>query len=600
MRNRYKINRTIKVLCKIVKCQLPLLFLAGLMTMLSCKENKSADMLLSNINLIDVEQGVVIKNQDVFIDGNKISYITTHGEVNAKALKIVDGTGKYVIPGLWDMHTHIRSYSYQDNLPMFLLYGVTGIRDLGLTNFNLIKQWKQQIENGEILGPRIVSAGAIIEGNSPRFRGSVMIKTRFRSSVMIKTIDEVVPTIDSLLREKVALIKVFDNLPKDVYLEILRYCKEKSIPTVGHIPAELNQITASEAGLGSIEHFRGIDKTFRLYDSLQYNDKEVDSLAAVLVKQDTYQCPTLINNIFTFTGSELKSNNITHEEEEEKLQLAPNYFKAWWKVLRANDLLNNTETDFIRASEIKKMNGEIIKKLHDRGVKMLAGTDVPNPYVMTGISLHEELEEFVRVGLSPAEALKTATLYPAQYFDQSNTFGKVKKEFIADLVILNKNPLEDISNTKDINSVIYDGKLISTDDLNVIKLNQQRMVSSNSITDFDQFIYMNVTKFGMDSLMKMYSPLKSNDSYILNKDHLLRLSETLYKGLEISEAIKALQWNVSLFPEDEHSYLALGKMFLEQADTLRAIPNLKKTIELNPNQSEADNVRLLLSHLEKD
>ena len=563
-----------------------ILLLIYTIVIMSCKKNESADLVLSNINIIDVERGIVIENQDVLIEGNKIKSIFPHGNAKVKADRVLEGAEKYVIPGLWDMHAHIRAYSHADNLPMFLLYGVTGIRDLGLTNYNLIKRWRKQIEDDEIVGPRIISSGVIIEGSPPIFR----------SSVVIPTFQEVVPTIDSLISEEVEIIKVFDNIPKDEYVAILRYCKEKSILTAGHIPADMNQFSASEAGLGSIEHFWGIDKTFREYNSFSYSNEEVDSLARVLVENDTYVCPTLVNSMSTFIGNEIDSTGEVSGSEEDKLKLTPNYFKALWTRIRAELLIANTSADFKRFREMQKMDREIIKKLHDRGVKILAGTDTPNPYVFTGISLHEELEIFVKVGLTPAEALKTATLYPAQYFRRTNTLGNVAKGLTADLVVLDANPLEDITHTQRIHAVIYDGKFLSNNDLKTLKSNQLRILSSNSITDFDQFVYMDVKKFGIDALKLKYPDVKNNDQYNIEKHHLLRLSKTLQEGLEHKEAIKALQWNITLFPEYDRSYVAIGKLYMEQADAENAIFNLKKAIALNSDNREADS---LLSSLQR-
>jgi len=214
----------------------------------SCKKTEIGDLIISNTHIIDVEKGIVLDNQDLIINDDKIKSIIPHGTVHLQAKETLDGTGKYIIPGLWDMHAHIRSYSHNDNLPMFIYYGVTGIRDLGITNYELIKYWKNKIKKGEIIGPNIISSGVIIEGAS----------ARFPSSVVINEMEDVIPIIDSLIAEKIEVVKLFQNIPSDVFKEIIRYSKEKSIVTSGHIPADMNQISAAEAGLGSIEHLFGI------------------------------------------------------------------------------------------------------------------------------------------------------------------------------------------------------------------------------------------------------------------------------------------------------------------------------------------------------
>src|SRR3954468_11049982 len=137
--------------------------LAAMIVLVGCRPTTRADVMLSNVNVIDVEAGQIVRGRDVLIERNTIRHIFPHGTQSVDAAKVVDGSDRYVIPGLWDMHAHIRSYNAADVLPMFIVHGVTGIRDLGLTNFSSIQHWKRDIHDGALVGPRIISSGVIIE-----------------------------------------------------------------------------------------------------------------------------------------------------------------------------------------------------------------------------------------------------------------------------------------------------------------------------------------------------------------------------------------------------------------------------------------------------
>lgn len=528
---------------------IPILLLFFSMNILvSCKQQErlSGDLIISNVNVVDILKEQIVPGQDILINGNTIQKIVPHGEFSLDSGEIVDARGKFIIPGLWDMHAHVRSYSQNDNLPMFIRYGITGIRDLGLTNYELIKYWKEKIASKEIMGPRIQSSGVIIEGAS----------ARFPSSVVINDMEDVQPTLDSLISQKVDVIKLFQNIPSDVFKEIIRYANEKSIVTSGHIPNDMNQITAAEAGLGSIEHLFGIGNTLANSEQFTFSKEEVQKLATVLRENNTYECPTMVNlAYFVKLGKASKDSLVAQQlfEKDSALKLTPAYFKAWWSAIKTRNMANFDQEDYERFHKQLAFNGEVINTLHDLGVKILAGTDVPNPYIITGISLHEELEQFVHAGMKPVDALKTATLYPAQYFKKENSMGVVAPNYMADLVILEADPLQDISNTKHIHAVISNGEFYSNKTLSRIENAQKEQLSEYKVTDFDQYIYMDVRRNGIDIVRKKYPDLKSNKEYTVEKHHLLRLARALRGGMQPQEAIKALEWNLALFPNDEAS-----------------------------------------------
>jgi imidazolonepropionase-like amidohydrolase len=537
----------------------------------ACESEKSPDIIIHNINIIDVEEGDVIKHQDVFILENRIIRIQDHEKPVVKARQVIDGNGKYLIPGLWDMHSHIRSYSHEDVLPLFILHGVVGIRDLGLTDFKLIKSWKEQIQKEEIIGPRIYSSGCIIEGSNPHFR----------NSLKVTKIERVKPVIDSLVNQGVDLIKLYDTLDKEIYEAIVRYCQQNEILTAGHVPSSLNQISASEIGLKSIEHLSGLDNTLHKY----YTNEDFETFIKTFQVNETYHCPTLVN--YSFVASLDRSQKerqliLDQIDEEQRFDLAPKYYRAWWSRIKDNYAKAKKYKN--KADELLFYN-DIVKNLNDNGIKILAGTDAPNPYLIPGLSLHEELAMLVESGLTTLDALRAATLYPAEYFSITDYSGSVSENSIADLLILDANPLEDITNTQRINAVILDGKLFSKDSLSSMRASHLERISQYNAKDFDQYIYMKLQKEGVSTIIKNYPFPKSNEAYTIEAHHLVRLGKVFWEADQIEDAIKLLKWNIEIFPEYLENYQELGHLYLDDGDTLNAINNFEIINRINPLDS---------------
>ncbi len=515
----------------------------------SSKQNTG--FVLSNINIIDVKNSVVLSARDVFIKGEYIVDIKAHKAVKGKAFTRIDATGKYLSPGLWDMHTHIRANSHEDNLPMFIAYGVTGIRDLGLTNHQLVKDWQRAIAAGNIIGPRIISSGTIIEGAKPRFP----------SSLSISTVEHVKPELDKLMAQDVDIIKIFQNVPGDVFSAITDYAGQIGLQTSGHIPTGWDQYQAAESGLGSIEHLFGIGDTLSGYRDNKISEADLDKLAQALVAQNTFQSPTFVNLEYYVKLAESfndPSKATALFETDPRFAYVPDYFMAWWDGIRARNRENLKPDDYQRYKARFAQNGKIITGLQSRGVKILAGTDVPNPYIVAGISLHDELGLYVKAGMSPADALKTATLYPAQYFGKKDESGTVSVNAHADLIILNDNPLLDIGHTRSIDGVIANGRYFTKPALDKIRAGQRARLLNTSPTDFDQFIYTAARRGGIAALREKYpDALNGEGTYTIAPHHLRRLAVAMENGYELENARLALEWNLALFPNDAATVAAL-------------------------------------------
>lgn len=444
-------------------------------------------LILQNINVVDVEKGKVLTGQTVAITGDRIISITKAGSFkSAAADSLVDGTGQYLIPGLWDMHTHVWTPDYFFSL--FIANGITGIRGM-FEQSAFANQWRQKgITAGELV-PRGFYAGPIVDGPKPIWPGSVAVANPAQGRQVV----------DSLKNKlKVDFIKVYSLLEKDAFLAIADEAKKQGIVFAGHVPNKVSLLEAVRAGQKSVEHMYGFielasdssDYYFGLLDGkvkdttlatrnarrafLQrtFSEKKLATIIKELKGYDTWICPTMTVNrgIAYLTDSAFR-------KDDRLVYVAPMMKNMWdpkndFRLRTAGpEYFNSEQLDY----DLKK---KIVRALNQAGIRLLAGTDTPNPYCFPGFSLQDELQILTECGLSPLQALQTATLNPALYFGIQKDQGTVAAGKIADLVVLKANPLEDIGNTRKIGAVILKGRFIGSGEVDGL-LQKARKIAGN-------------------------------------------------------------------------------------------------------------------------
>ena len=442
---------------------------------------------ITGVTVIDATGAAPRQDMTVIISGNRISALGKTGEVGVPAdSRVVDAKGKFLIPGLWDMHVHWNDAAY---LPLFIANGVTGMRIMWGLPPHL--EQRKRIAEGSLLGPRMVLAGPLIDGPRPYWKESVAAATPEQGR----------QAVQRTRAEGYDFVKVYDSLPRAVFFAVADEARKLNLPLSGHAPAAVGVAAASDAGQKTIEHLTGMligvsaveevlrrefaaasrlapaaesASMLRRLGARMLDTYDADKAAALYAKlkaNGTWQVPT-----FTV----LRFNSYAREPQhaaDPRLRYMPSWVREMWaRDPRSRDLLPE-ELD--HQKRIFQRRLELVGEMHRAGVGILAGSDVLNPWCFAGFSLHDELEWLVKAGLSPMAALQAATRNPAVYLDRLKDLGTVEQGKLADLVLLDADPLQDIRNTRKIAAVISEGKLFSREALDRMLGDIERMAAAN-------------------------------------------------------------------------------------------------------------------------
>lgn len=423
-------------------------------------KSQNVSLAITDCNVITMKSEKILEHQTILLTGDKIYKILPSKKWLDKTINQVDGRGLFVIPSFADMHVHANSFNSENRwfFPIFLSYGITTLRfmsgDSGLL------AWRDSVKNNQLLAPDIHIASQLIDGKPPVFG-------QYHFGPSAPSIDSVEFIVNDQLAKGYEFIKLYSRLEIPVYKKFLQVCFAKKVKVTGHIPVKLPINEMFSDATGEIEHLSGYGRFCSLSDTLsgktiQKNyDYPMDikgsqntslkkiKLAVKLTKKyKVVNCPTLVldameaDTIFcqslptTVTGSKIKP------------------LLSWWNSIGYGS------TPKMEKYRLFKRN--LVNQLYLKKTLILAGTDCPNPWLVPGLSLHQELEQLVLAGLTNFEALKTATINPSIWFGNNYNKGTIESGKQADLIILTDNPLKKIKNTQNIKYVIYKGKLHET------------------------------------------------------------------------------------------------------------------------------------------
>lgn len=419
-------------------------------------------------------------DQIVVITGNRVTAMGAAGKVRVpEGAQVVDGAGKYLMPGLWDMHVHAmrRGDTLGNWFPLFIANGVTGVRDMG-SSLEALNAVRRRIAGENLLAPRLIAAGPVLDGPPPQPGGGIGVGTP----------EEARQAVDSLKAAGVDFIKVYNLLSRETYFAIAAEAKKQRLPFAGHVPVSLTAVEASDAGQRSLEHLLDLPVACSTIESELRRGQAAAKSAGALTNWAAWQrarwrdeeraaenySPTKCREVFRRfkrNGTWIVPTNVNKlaalepaRAHDPRVRYIDPETRAYWEKWAA--LSPGTPEEAAGRWRRYEFMLRLVGEANKAGALILAGTDVGSPFpLLPGFSLHEELELLVKSGLTPLQALRAATLSPAEYLELSDSLGTVEVGKIADLVLLDASPLDHIQNTQRIAGVVVNGRYLPQTEL---------------------------------------------------------------------------------------------------------------------------------------
>jgi len=400
-----------------------------------CSFIATCDVLIRDATVIDVVRGTRLHKYSVLIHDDKIAAVGA-GLAAPKRAVIIEGAGKFVIPGMWDMHVQLRG---REQLPLYLAYGVTGVRDMG-SELARVKAWRASIVKAEVLGPHIETCGPLIDGfpsDDPKL-----------PVVMVRSPAEARSMFDKLDDQQVDFIGVRLRLPREAYFALIERARKYYSHVAGPVPATVSVLEAIDARQKSIDQMSGIslacsseERRLRAPRALAIDQGDADAVhQAEVVAFETFnaqKADSLFERMARFETRSVPSLV--------RLRVSPDFKGLYEKLV------------------------QVLLRMQNAGVVVMAGSGTGPAGTHPGTEFHEELELLVAAGLTPAQALRGVTSEPAKYFRAEESLGQVQAGKVADLVLLDADPLSDIRNTRKIDAVVMGGKVLAKAKLNALK-----------------------------------------------------------------------------------------------------------------------------------
>jgi hypothetical protein len=420
-------------------------------------------LLIEHVTVIDTKGGLSKTDMTVVVRGRRIERLSRNASRHeASNAIIVDGRGKFLMPGLWDMEVHL-SWTGESALPLLVACGVTEVRDLGSDPFELVS-WKTKITAGLMSGPHILQVGPMLNGKSfNRYQFPVDSPAQARTAVrLLKYIG-----VDGVEMER--------RLPRDSYFALVEEAKRVGLPVCGHVPLEVSPEEVSMAGQTTVE-----DVETLFYGTLAKGtspQQQPEVMRSFLNSNDSGKLFELFARNHTAVTPAVAMLKWVVEHDSAGATPDPeSRYVARSERAKAAKLpaIQRGKQSFAR--EIPFLV-ETVRRMHRHGVILLAGTDIAADRI-PGFSLQKEVEEMTHAGLSPLEAIQTATINPAQVLKKQADFGSIEAGKVADMVLLDGDPLKDIHNIERISAVVVDGRLLRRTDLDRLLKHAESLASS--------------------------------------------------------------------------------------------------------------------------
>lgn len=424
------------------------------------EKTSNTAILISNVNIVDVESGEILRNYQVVIDSGKIKQVSETLANAAEYANNIDGKGKYLMPGLAEMHAHIPPPSIsakriEETLFLYLSNGITTIRGMLGDPAHLILREKAQ--NGEIISPRIFTSSPSLNGNS------------------VATLEEATQKVREYQKAGYDFLKIHPGIKLEIFDQIVKTANEVNIPFSGHVPVDVGIRHALESNYASIDHVDGFleglvpdsanvkptENGFFGYNfTLLANTTKIDELVAMSKANQVWIVPT--ESLFTRWFAPIGTTELLKDPEMKYMTATTieNWKKSKEETTGANSSFNAKQWE-----QFHEIRRQLIKKLQENGQGILLGSDAPQIFNVPGFSIHHEIQGMRNAGLSPLQILQSGTINPARFFKMEDTFGQVKVGLDADLILVDANPLNDLKALQQVSGVMVRGKWISKSEI---------------------------------------------------------------------------------------------------------------------------------------
>jgi hypothetical protein len=441
----------------------------------------TGEFVVSNVAIVDVVNDRIVPGRDVVVRNGRIDSIgASRLGVGQRGLAVVDGTGKFLIPGLWDMHVHSLKISPQYTHPLSIANGVTGVREMwGCPSLpdsfvacgDDIERWRAGLQDHSHLAPRYIMRSSFA------INGEEGVPAAAPSFFRARNADEVKALVSHQAADGVDLLKVYTNVSVAAYEALTVEAARRGLRVAGHLPVRVPLRIALASGQHSVEHpriflfecYRGVaefralpnpmsayttDMRARFIDG--HDPGRCAELMAAMAASDTWWTPTLqVLRMSAQAGNR-------EFREDPRLRYIPWIFSTglWrWDADRAAAHARDASGREVDA-ELYRLAMDNVRQAHDAGVRIVAGTDAGDTYVFPGFAIHDELVELVRAGLTPADALRSATIDAARFSGQARDYGSIEAGKVADMILLDANPLADIRGTREIAGLFFNGQYL--------------------------------------------------------------------------------------------------------------------------------------------
>ncbi len=582
-----------------------------------------------NVNVIPMDSERVLENQTVLVKDGMIDQIGAADQVSVPgdALRI-DGRGKYLLPGLAEMHGHLPSPNVtpeevDNTLFLYVAYGVTIVR--GMFGFPNHIELREKVAGGEILGPTLIVASPALGGFS------------------VAGAEDAAQKVRQFKEAGFDLIKVHEGLSPEAYRAIAAAAQEAGIPFAGHVSDNLSLYEALNAGQSTIDHLDNYLEALEAEDSpiknadpqtrqqkliYHIDESKIPQTVSATVKSGVWMVPTM-SLWEVFYGKE----SLETLRRRPEVQYVPAFFELQWSQQSEPILQGNPDPEGNR--RVLAMRNKILKALHDGGAKMMLGSDSPQLFSVPGFSIHREMQAMAAAGMTPYQVLATGTRNVAEYFGKSAEFGTVAAGRRADLILAGGNPLQDLANLQNRAGVMVRGKWLPQPEIQqrldkiaaayraeesavnqivengfteAVRIHNRILnsepeapaLSANAVNllaaRLDQQFAALVLEWGADKGVQAFQQIRKENpaAVVFSEFSVNGLGYLLLSRNRLQEAITVFKLNVEAYPNSFNVYDSLGEAYMRNGDKEPAIANYQKSLELNPdNQNGKDMLKRL-------